>query len=79
MADEKRKAPQEIYQIRVKGNLDHKWADWFDEFEIEHQSTHETLLIGPIIDQAALHGLLAKIRDVGLSLLSVNQVEDESV
>lgn len=78
MADERLASSQEIYQIRVRGNLDLKWADWFDGFEIEHPSTNETLLIGSIADQAALHGLLAKIRDLGLSLLSVNQVEKDT-
>jgi hypothetical protein len=69
---------QAIHRIRVKGNLDQKWSDWFDGFTISAQANDETLLIGPVADQAALHGLLAKIRDWGLPLLSVKRVEDDS-
>ena len=78
MIDESLTPSPDIYRISVKGKLDPEWADWFDGFEIEHQSTNETVLVGNIIDQAALHGLLAKIRDLGLSLLSVNQVEKDT-
>jgi hypothetical protein len=66
-----------VYQIRVKGNLDEKWSDWFDGFTITPQASDETLLTGLVADQCALHGLLAKIRDLGLPLLSVQQVENE--
>ena len=72
---------QAIYQIRVKGNLDQKWSDWFDGFTITSQTADSrhpsdaTLLTGPVTDQAALHGLLGKIRDLGLPLLSVKRVE----
>ena len=62
---------QKVYQIRVKGILDSKWSDWFDGFTITPQASGETLLTGPVADQAALHGLLNKIRDIGLPLLSV--------
>jgi hypothetical protein len=62
---------QAVYQIRVKGNLDQKWSPWFDGFAITPQANDETILTGPVADQAALHGLLAKIRDLGLPLLSV--------
>jgi hypothetical protein len=65
---------QGVYQIRVEGNLDKKWSDWFDGFTITPQANDETLLAGPVADQAALHGLLAKIRDLGLPLLSVKRV-----
>ena len=68
---------QAVYQIRVKGNLDQKWSDWFDGLTITPQVDDETLLTGPVADQAALHGLLAKIRDLGLPLLSVKRVEIE--
>jgi hypothetical protein len=67
------------YQIKVKGLLDQKWSKWFDDFRIER--THsETILTGCVPDQAALHGLLAKIRDLGLMLLSVKflDVEDDN-
>ncbi len=66
---------QTIYQIRVKGNLDRKWSDWFDGLTIMPQADDETLLTGPVADQAALHGLLAKFRDLGLPLLSVKRME----
>jgi len=64
-----------VYQIRVKGNLDRKWSDWFDGFTISPQADDETSLTGPVDDQAALHGLLAKIRDLGLPLLLVKRME----
>ena len=66
-----------IYQIRVKGNLDMKWSDWFDGLSIIPQTNDETLLSGPVADQSALHGLLAKIRDLGLPLLSVKRVKSK--
>jgi hypothetical protein len=62
-----------VYQIRVKGNLDEKWSDWFDGFIMSPQANDETLLSGSVADQAALHGLLSKIRDLGLPLLSVER------
>jgi hypothetical protein len=65
-----------MYQIRVKGNLDQKWADWFDGFTITSQPGDETLLTGPVADQAALHGLLSKVRDLGLPLLLVERVDE---
>ena len=68
---------QTVYQIRVKGNLDRKWSDWFDGFTITPQVNGETSLTGPVADQAALHGLLGKIRDLGLPLLSVKRVENK--
>jgi len=64
-----------IYQIRVKANLDRKWSDWFDDFTVTSQANGETLMTGPVTDQSALHGLLAKIRDLGLPLLSVKRLE----
>ena len=64
-----------VYQIRVKGVLDSKWSDWFDGLTLTPQSNGQTLLAGPVVDQAALHGLLNKIRDIGLPLLSVSSEE----
>jgi hypothetical protein len=69
---------QGVYCIRVKGSLDRKWSDWFDGFTICPQANDETLLTGTVADQAALHGLLAKIRDLGLPLLSVKRVRREA-
>jgi len=63
------------FQIRIKGHLGSQWADWFDGLTITLQDNAETLLTGPVVDQAALHGLLKKLRDLGIPLLSVNQIE----
>ena len=64
-----------LYEIRLKGHLDAKWADWFDGLTITRADNGETLLRGSVVDQAALHGVLRKVRDLGLPLLSVIQVE----
>jgi len=61
----------ETYQIRIKGILDEKWSDWFDGFNIMHQGEDETVLEGQVPDQEALHGLLARIRDLGLPIRSI--------
>ena len=74
MTDGREFDEQAIYQIRVKGNLDQKWSGWFDGFTIAPQADGATLLTGPVADQAALHGLLAKIRDLGLPLLLVKRM-----
>ena len=63
------------YEIRVAGHLPPQWADWFDGLAITLEEDGDTLLTGPVIDQATLHGLLKKVRDLGLPLLSVNPVE----
>jgi hypothetical protein len=60
-----------IYQIRLKGHLGRLWTDWFDGLTITLEDNGETLLTGPVADQAALHGLLKKVRDLGMPLLSV--------
>jgi hypothetical protein len=64
-----------LYQIRLAGHLGCQWADWFGGLTITLEDNGETVLTGPVADQAALHGLLRKVRDVGLPLLSVNRVE----
>jgi len=64
------------YEVRVKGRLGKMWSDWFDGFEITLLKD-ETLLTGLVTDQAALYGLLNKVRDTGLTLLSVKQVESD--
>ncbi len=71
------KAEPLIYQIRIKGHLDRKWADWFAGLSITSQASGETLLTGPVLDQAMLYGLLRKVRDVGLPLVAVMQAEPE--
>jgi hypothetical protein len=68
-----------IYQIRVKGHLDSQWRDWFENAIITLEENGDTLLTCPVVDQAALHGLLKKIRDLGMPLLSVNRsVSDQN-
>jgi hypothetical protein len=64
-----------IYQIRVKGRLNHEWSDWFGGMTIKPDEEGNTLITGEVIDDAALHGLLKKVRDSGLRLLSVNQID----
>ena len=64
-----------VYEVRIKGTLDERWSDWFDGFTIIPQVDNETLLTGAVTDQISLHGLLSKIRDLGLSLLSVVRAE----
>jgi hypothetical protein len=65
------------YCIRVKSELDRKWSDWFDGLTITTTSNGETMLTGDIADQSALHGILAKIRDLGLVLLSVQMIDED--
>jgi len=63
------------YEIRVKGRLNARWAGWFDGLTLTHDSDGTTIIHGPVADQAALHGLLQKIRDLGLPLISVNHLD----
>jgi hypothetical protein len=64
-----------IYQIRIQGHLGAQWTDWFGGLTITLEGDGETLLTGPVVDQAALHGLLKKVRDMGLPLLSVGRIQ----
>ncbi len=64
-----------FYRIRVGGHLDSGWSEWFEGLRLTHEANGETVLSGPIVDEAALHGVLAKVRDLGLPLLAVNRVE----
>ena len=61
------------YEIRLAGHLDQRWAEWFDGLTLTQQGDGTTVLQGPVVDQAALHGLLQKVRDLGLPLVSVTQ------
>ena len=63
------------YKIKIKGHMDEKWTDWFDGLQITHEKDGTTTLYGPLPDQAALHSILRKIRDLNLQLISVNQVK----
>ncbi len=64
-----------VYQIRIKGHLGRQWTDWFEGLTITLEDNGDTLLTGPVTDQAALHGLLRKVRDLGMPLLSVIRSE----
>jgi hypothetical protein len=64
-----------VYQIRIKGHLGSQWTDWFEGLTITLEDNGDTLLTGPVVDQAALHGLLKKVRDLGMPLVSVSPVE----
>ncbi len=64
-----------VYQIRVEGHLGSEWTDWFGGLTVTLEDNGETLLTGPVADQAALHGLLKRVRDLGLPLISVNRVK----
>ena len=66
-----------IYQIRIKGQLDRKWIDWFENVTIALEDNGDTLITCPVVDQAALHGLLKKVRDLGMPLISVNRVKPD--
>lgn len=63
-----------VYHIRIEGHLGHQWSDWFEGLTITLEDNGDTLLIGPVVDQAALHGLLRKVRDLGMPLIWVIRV-----
>lgn len=64
-----------IYQIRVQGHLGSEWSDWFGGLSIRREGNGDTLLSGAVVDQAALYGLLRKVRDLGMPLISVNRLQ----
>jgi hypothetical protein len=65
------------YEIRVKGALDSRWSAWFEGLQVTSDESGQTVIAGPVTDQAALHGLLAKIRDLGLPLISVRHLDPD--
>ena len=66
-----------VYKIRIKGHLDQQWTEWFEGLTITLEDNGDTLLTGHVVDQAALHGLLRKVRDLGMPLLSVDSVKSD--
>ena len=68
----------QYYEIRIKGHIDLSWGDWFDGMRITHEANGETLVAGILVDQAALHGMLRKVSDLGIPLVSVNTVKNSS-
>lgn len=74
MAEGQKEFTPTIYEIKIKGHLDERWADWFEGMTFTHESDGTTTLCGPLADQAALYGLLNGIRDLGLPLISVQQL-----
>ena len=71
-------AEQLIYQIKIRGELDPAWAEWFENLTLSHDCEGNTVLTGPIVDHTALHSILLKIRDLNLKLISVNEIECNS-
>lgn len=67
----------DIYRFRVRGHLDDRWSDWLGGLAVQRQEDGTTVLVGPVVDQAALHGVIIQIRDLGLSLLSVRLVGEK--
>jgi hypothetical protein len=67
------------YEIRIQGRLETRWGSWFDGLTLTTEGDGTTLLRGPVLDQAALHGLLQKVRDLGLPLVSVTQVQADDI
>lgn len=76
MANKPYPEDQTTYAICVKGILDQRWSDWFDGFSISYPAEDATLLTGDVLDQAALHGLLATIRDLNLPILAVQKIDN---
>jgi hypothetical protein len=68
----------QVVEVRIKGQIDEHWSDWFAGLKITHTEQDETILTGEVADQAALYGLLAKLRDIGLPLVSVKHVGSDS-
>ncbi len=79
MTDRPGNSAATVYQIRIKGHLDDRWADWFYDLSITREQNGTTTLQGPLPDQTVLHSVLAQIRNMNLTLISVSQVESEAM
>jgi hypothetical protein len=83
MTDEQQSNPEAhqrtVYQFRINGHFGQKWMNWFEGFTVTLEEDGNTVLSGTVVDQSALHGILKKIRDLGMPLLAVNQVEPKHV
>ena len=66
-----------FYEIRIQGHIENSWSSWFAGLSLDHEENGETVLRGVIVDQAALHGILMRIRDLGLPLVSVNRIKSD--
>lgn len=71
-------SPKYTYQIRIKGHVNQDWSIWFERYSVEHKDSGETLLRGEVPDQTALHGILMKIRDLGITLVEVKYIQCDS-
>jgi hypothetical protein len=78
MTEQQKLPSPEYYQLRVKGQLDPRWSEWFEGLTISHEADGSTLLAGPVVDQAALYGILLKLHDLNLPFLSVTLVETQA-
>ena len=78
MTEQQKLPSPEYYQLRVKGQLDPRWSEWFEGLTISHEADGSTLLAGPVVDQAALYGILLKLHDLNLPLVSVILVETQA-
>ncbi len=78
MDDDRKKSRSPIYEIKIKGRLDKQWADWFDPLVLQYTTEGDTILAGPVPDQAALQGILINLGNLNLDLISVNQVKADT-
>lgn len=66
-----------VYEIRVEGHIGNSWSSWFEELDLRREASGETVLTGPLVDEAALYGVLMKLRDLGLPLVEVRRMQSE--
>lgn len=78
MNDKRKRSEIQIYEIKIKGRLDEQWADWFDPLVLQYTVEGDTILVGPVPDQAALQGVLVNLGNLNLELISVNRIEPDA-